>query len=80
MKKIFLILFLLLLPILASAISVEQLDQANEVLTQMAGKISQLRNYVQLAKDGKMGEVTLTIAQRQDFIDRKQFNFDKRRI
>ena len=71
MKKLIFTIFILTLLVLPSfAITVEQLDQANEILTQMDRKIAQLRGYVQIARDGKVGEIILTAAQKQELKDR----------
>lgn len=71
MKKIiFTILILGLLVLPTFAISIEELNQANEILTQMDSKIAQLRGYVQVAAQGKTGDITLTAEQREELKDK----------
>jgi len=67
MKKLFLsFLIILSLIIPTFAITIDQLNQAEDILRQMDSKISQLREYVQIARDGKIRDITLTATQRQE--------------
>lgn len=71
MKKIVLILLFLTLMITSCfAITPEQLDQAEETLRQMDGKIAQLRGYVQRARSGMVEDITLTPEQKQELKNR----------
>ena len=71
MKKLFIILlFLGLLTVFCYAeITVEQLNKAEYILTQMSQKITTLRGYVQTAQSGKLGFLTLTTEQIQQLKD-----------
>ena len=67
MKKLIIgLLLFILLTIPAFAITVEELNTAEDILRQMDSKISVLRGYVQIARDGKIQEITLTETQKQE--------------
>lgn len=69
-KFVFGLLFLGLLSVSALAITADKLNEANEILTQMDSKISELREYVQVARDGSIRNITLTAQQRQNLRDK----------
>ena len=66
-KKIILSILLVgLLVIPTFAITVEELNKAEYILTQMDNKIATLREYVQIARDGKIQGIILTATQKEE--------------